>query len=185
MSTSTGPASRSTKDGSSAAGFLSKASSSLRRSPSRRHKSQASNPLPTVDKIFFEQSKPPATETSPPPIKKPDVYRLQTSSLESRPSQSSLKDGYFNWTPQSAVEPSTGANPYSNTARKDSASSLGKSSGLGVSTSELGVPMSVDGKTPLTPALPAGGNQNPNALFQHIHEMSNKRIHTLDYFRKA
>ena len=183
ISVATASGSKNAKDGGSAAGFLSKASSSLRRSPSRRHKSQPSNHLPSVDKIFYEQKIPPAIETSPPSIKKPDVHRLQTTSLESRPSQSSLKETR---TPQSAVESILGAGPYSSTGRKDSTSSLSKIPGAMFINGDMGHPASADGKTPLTPALPStAGNQNPHALFQHIQELSTKRISTLDYFRKA
>ncbi|KAF1993747.1 hypothetical protein P154DRAFT_625193 [Amniculicola lignicola CBS 123094] len=34
-------------------------------------------------------------------------------------------------------------------------------------------------------AAPVGGGVNPNAIFQHIHELASKRISTLDYLRKA
>jgi hypothetical protein len=36
-----------------------------------------------------------------------------------------------------------------------------------------------------TPPNPATTPINPNALHQHIHDMSSKRIATLDYMRKA
>jgi hypothetical protein len=38
--------------------------------------------------------------------------------------------------------------------------------------------------TPL-PSISLPGSQNPSILYQHIHEIANKRISTLDYFRKA
>jgi hypothetical protein len=40
------------------------------------------------------------------------------------------------------------------------------------------------GLAPAAPiAVPTG--PNPNAVFQHIHELASKRISTLDYLRKA
>lgn len=42
------------------------------------------------------------------------------------------------------------------------------------------------GPTPsLPPAASTGGMQNPNIIFQQIHDVSSKRISTLDYLRKA
>ena len=39
---------------------------------------------------------------------------------------------------------------------------------------------------PLTPAaVAASGAQNPNIIYQHIHDTAAKRISTLDYLRKT
>lgn len=48
---------------------------------------------------------------------------------------------------------------------------------------------SMAGSAPTIPALPTGatapGMPNPNATFNHIHDMAAKRLNTLDYLRKA
>lgn len=38
---------------------------------------------------------------------------------------------------------------------------------------------------PVSMSSSASGNQNPNVVYQHIHDMASKRISTLDYLRKA
>jgi hypothetical protein len=164
--------SRSAKDGSASGGFLSKASNSLRRSPSKRHKSQGSNPLPSLDQVFYEQQNTKASENNSLPQKRPDAHRAQTAPSDSLTIKSSLKEGK---TPESAVEPMMVAAPFGNSHKKDTPATLSKSAGV--------VPTSSD---PLLPPLPlASGNQTPNVLYQHIHDMASKRISTLDYFRKA
>ncbi|EOD50772.1 hypothetical protein GTA08_BOTSDO01076 [Neofusicoccum parvum] len=50
---------------------------------------------------------------------------------------------------------------------------------FGQSSGPLGAPANIPSVPPTT------GGHNPHAVFQHIHDMSSKRISTLDYLRKA
>lgn len=50
---------------------------------------------------------------------------------------------------------------------------------FGQNSTALGAPANIP------PVPSAAGGHNPHAIFQHIHDMSSKRISTLDYLRKA
>lgn len=175
--------SRSTRDGGGASGgFLSKASNSLKRSPSKTHKSQSSNPPPSLEQVFHETQKSQSSETVLVPQKRPDVYRIQTAPLATQNVKSSLKEGK---TPQSAVEATMIVASFANNMRRDTATSLSKGAGA---TSQNGEPMhsaEAVGDSSYPGPVYVSGGQNPNMLYQHIHDMARKRISTLDYFRKA
>ncbi|KAF7509900.1 hypothetical protein GJ744_007411 [Endocarpon pusillum] len=173
--------SRTIKDGSASGGLLSKASNSLRRSPSKKHKYQ-SNPLPSLDRIFHETHKSGSSELHPLPQKRPDVYRTQTAPLALHPSKASLKEGKI---PQSAVEGTMLVTSFTSGHRRDTPPHLSKSTIAGPQNGEhVHVAGSAGDALPPAPAHVAG-NQNSDILYQHIYDMASKRISTLDYFRKA
>ena len=175
-------ASRSIKDGSASGGLLSKASNSLRRSPSKKHKYQSSNPLPSLDQIFYETHKSGSSEPHPLPQKRPDVYRTQTAPLALQTTKPSLKEGKI---PQSAVEGTMLVTSFTSSHRRETPLNLSKSA---IAASQNGehvhISASAGDALPPPPAHVAG-NQNSDILYQHIYDMASKRISTLDYFRKA
>ncbi|KAI9711078.1 MAG: hypothetical protein M1812_007272 [Candelaria pacifica] len=76
------------------------------------------------------------------------------------------------------------AAPFGQHGKKDS------NAGKPPSTSQSNQSFGHDGSshTPALPPVPSGltgGLQNPNIIYQHIHDMASKRISTLDYLRKA
>lgn len=173
-------ASRSIKDGSASGGLLSKASNSLRRSPSKKHKYQSSNPLPSLDQVFFETRKSASSEPHPVPQKRPDVYRTQTAPLALQTSKASLKEGNI---PPSAVEGTMLITSFGH--RRDTPPNLSKSAIAGLQNGEhVQISGSAGDALPPAPAHVVG-NQNSDILYQHIYDMASKRISTLDYFRKA
>lgn len=174
-------ASRSIKDGSTSGGLLSKASNSLRRSPSKKHKYQ-SNPLPSLDQIFHETHKSGSSEPHPLPQKRPDVSRTQTAPFALQTNKPSLKEGKI---PQPAVEGTMLVTSFTSSHRRDTPPHLSKSAIAGPQNGEhVHISGSAGDALPPAPAQVAG-NQNSDILYQHIYDMASKRISTLDYFRKA
>lgn len=175
--------SRSIRDGNASGGFLSKASSSLKRSPSKKHRRQSSNPLPSLEKVFYETQKSQVSEHNPHPQKRPDAHRNQTAPLSIQTTKLSLKEGKA---PQSAVEAMMVVTPFTTTHRRDTGNSLNKLQAAIPTNSDYISAAVNKGGVPLPATLAsASGIQTPSVLYQHIHEMANKRISTLDYFRKA
>jgi hypothetical protein len=175
--------SRSNKDGGASTGFLSKASSSLRRSPNQKHKSNASNPLPSLEQVFYEKQKSGPGEKHSTLPKRPDVYRTASAPLDVQTAKQSLREGKD---PQSSVEPTMVAAAFANNQRKETPAALSKSAGALPTNGEYMHLAGNGGAPPLPPPpAPISGSQNPNVLYQHIHDMASKRISTLDYFRKA
>ena len=72
------------------------------------------------------------------------------------------------------------AAPFGNNARKDS---IPKNNGASAYADMTSVGL-VAG-LPVANPVASAGSQNPNILYQHIHDMAAKRISTLDYLRKA
>jgi hypothetical protein len=175
--------SRNLKDGGVSGGFLSKASNPMRRSPSKKHKSQSSSPLPSLDQVFYDTQKAQASEKHPAAQKRPDVYRNQTAPLKVQTTKLSLGEGKG---AQSAVEATMVITPFANSHRREIPGALSKSAGAAPTNGDCIHPTSSVGAAAPPPA-PASmsGNQTPNLLYQYIHEMASKRISTLDYFRKA
>ena len=175
--------SRSIKDGTAAGGFLSKASSSLRRSPSKRHASRASNPLPSLDKVFYETQKAPPSESLTSPPNRPDAYRTHTAPLEILTSTPASNQASAS---QPAIEGTMVTVPFANNYKKESPVVPGRGA---VAVPQNGEHVHVASTAaaaqllPPTPSMSSG--QVPNLLYQHIHDMASKRISTLDYFRKA
>jgi len=65
---------------------------------------------------------------------------------------------------------------------------LGSSKNAGTAsggTPDVPTALALHGMLSSTQAGLAPGSQNPNSLYQQIHDLSNKRIATLDYMRKA
>ncbi len=175
--------SRSIKDGGAAGGFLSKASNSLRRSPSKRHTSRSSNSLPSLDQIFYDTQKPSPSESLAASQKRPDASRTHTAPLETLTTTSSRVQDTGSHLTAGAMMASA---PFMNNYRREHPAVQGKGAGAVPSDDPNGHPGSNAAATPLPPppASIAGG-QTPNVLYQHIHDMASKRISTLDYFRKA
>lgn len=175
--------SRSIKDGGAAGGFLSKASNSLRRSPSKRHTSRSSNPQPSLDQIFYDTQKASPSESLAAPRKRPDAYRTHTAPLETLTTTTSLAQGTGS---QLTVEAMMVSAPFTNNYKKEHPAVQGKGAGAATSNGDYGLPSSNAAAAPVPPP-PASmsGGQAPNVLYQHIHDMASKRISTLDYFRKA
>lgn len=74
--------------------------------------------------------------------------------------------------------------PFGNNLRKDA--DPGKPPGTSHPAFSLG--QSGGGASLAPPNIPSssiGGPQNPNVIYQHIHDIAPKRISTLDYLRKA
>jgi hypothetical protein len=171
------------KDGNAAGGFLSKASNSIKRSPSKRHASRSSNPLPSLDQVFYESQKAPPPESLPSPQNRPDAYRTRTAPLENLTTTSSLNQGTG---PHSAIEPTMLVAPFTNNHKREPPTLQGKSAGAVPPNGEYIHPASSAAAASLPPPTPSmSGGQTPNVLYQHIHDMASKRISTLDYFRKA
>ena len=188
--TSSSPSARTLRDGGASGGFLSKASNSIRRSPSKRHKSRSSNPLPPLDRIFFDTQKSLPFEPPPPPTKRPDVYRTQTAPLVTQTIKSAVEEVK---TARSAVEAAVVVTSSASNQKKDVPTTLSKGAGPAPGPTPGPGAMHQNGEyvhyAATDASLPAPtyvpGTQNPAMLYQYIHEMSNKRISTLDYFRKA
>lgn len=163
---------------------MSKASSSIRRSPSKKHGYQSSNPLPSLDQVFYETQKSGSSETHPLPQKRPDVYRTQTAPLALQTTKSTLKEGK---TPQSAGEGTMLVASFASNHRRDAPGTLSKGAGAGAGPQNgehVQISAAVGDASYPAPAYVAG-NQTSDTLYQHIHEMASKRMSTLDYFRKA
>lgn len=178
--TSSSSSSRNPKDGSASGGFLSKASNSIRRSPSKKHKSRSSNPLPSLDQIFYETQKSQPSEHHPSPQKRPDVYRNKTAPPVTHTVKSA---GEESKTAESALQANTVVTSGTSNHKGDTPSSLNKATVAMPQNGEYVQYAAADASF-LAPASVAG-SQNPITLYQYIHDMANKRISTLDYFRKA
>lgn len=178
----TSGSSRSTRDGSASGGFLYKASNSLKRSPSKRHKNQSSNPLPSLDQVFFDTQKSQASEHNPLLQKRPDVYRTQTAPLDTQITKASLKEGK---TPHSAVEATMIVASFGSNHKRDTPAPLNKGASAVPQNGEQTFNGSMGGDASYSVQAHVSGSQNPKILYQHIHDMASKRISTLDYFRKA
>ena len=185
MSTTTETGSLRLKDGQSTGGLFSKASSSLRRSPSKSkaHKT----PMPSLDGPFLEH-----TSTQSGSISKrgyrPGFQRAPTapaapqSTNVSRPTTANKDDEG----PQSAIEANMLNAPFSHLTKTLSHSRSADATPTSTGTMQL--PSHGLAAPNLAPEKPLPlGMQNPveNVLYQHIQDMSNKRIATLDYIRKA
>lgn len=167
------------KDTTSSGGFLFKASDSFRRSPSKKYIPQPSDQMHALDATVIELQKSGAPSTRPTATQsKPGFNRAPSA-----PTIQTLKTATINaskdeQTPHSATETTMTSAPFANGAKREPTSNLSKS---------MSAPSTVDDTTSTAgPAPPVGiGNQNPNAIYQHIHDMASKRISTLDYMRKA
>jgi hypothetical protein len=164
-------------------GFLSKASSSLRRSPSKRHKSQTSNPLPPLDQVFYDTQKGGATSTNHTLSQtRPDVYRTPTAPSASQPARASLKEDK---TAQSASDGNmlAASSSFASNDRRDASAALNSNAIAMAKIAERMHFAGVLGEASLpAPVIALGGS---DVLYHHIHDMASKRISTLDYFRKA
>lgn len=188
MSTTTETGSLRLKDGQSTGGLFSKASSlSIRRSPSKSSKAHASTPMPSLDGPFLEH-----TSTQSGSISKrgyrPGFQRAPTAPAAPQTTNASRPTtaNRDNEGPQSAIEANMLNTPFSHLTRplshSKSADATPTSAGaMQVPSHGLAAPNLASDK-----ALPQG-TQNPveNVLYQHVQDMSNKRIATLDYIRKA
>lgn len=184
MSTTTETGSRLQKDGhNTTGGLFSKASGSLRRSPSKK-KAHVSTPMPSLDGPFLEHTTTQAGSISkrtyrPGFQRAPTAPAAPQSTHVSRPTTANRDED----DPQSAISANMLNAPFSITkplAHSKSADATPTSAGPmqlpsnGLAASSLTQEKSVPSNTP-----------NPNVLYQHIQDMSNKRIATLDYIRKA
>ena len=185
MSTTTETGSRLQKDGhNSAGGLFSKASSSLRRSPSKK-KAQTSTPMPSLDGPFLEHTTTQAGSTSkrtyrPGFQRAPTAPAAPQSTNVSRPTTANRDEEE----PQSAIEANMLNAPFSNLTKP-----LAHSKSADATPTSAG-PMQLPSNGLAAPNLTqersaAPNTPNPNVLYQHIQDMSNKRIATLDYIRKA
>jgi hypothetical protein len=175
------------KDTTSSGGFLFKASNSFRRSPSKKLKPQPSDQMPALDAPVLEPPKqsapstrPTATQSKPgfnrAPSAPATVQTLKTATIN--PS----KDEQM---PHSATEATMTSAPFANGVKREPTSNLSKSVSAPPTVDDMNSTAGPQGLSP-NPAPPVvTGNQNPNAIYQHIHDMASKRISTLDYMRKA
>lgn len=177
------------RDVHSSGGFLFKASNSLRRSPSKKHKSQPSDQMPTLDGVLFDHqnSNSPPTRTPATPHR-PGFNRAPSAPVTLQPFRSTTNANKDDKPPQSAGDATMTTLPFGyNTAyKKEHTSNLSKSMSAPPMKDEAG--NSGTAPSVLLPAplpISAAGSQNPNVIYQHIHDMASKRISTLDYMRKA
>lgn len=180
---STSSSAKALRDGGASGGFLSKASNSIRRSPSKKHaQSRSSNPLPPLDRIFFDTQKALPFEPPPPPTKRPDVYRNQTAPSLTQTIKSAVEEVK---TARSAVEAAVVVTSSAINQKKDVRTTLSKGPGPAAmnQNGEYVHHAAAEASLPASTYVP--GTQNPTMLYQYIHEMANKRISTLDYLRKA
>jgi hypothetical protein len=173
--------SRSLKDGGMSGGLLSKASNSIRRTPSQKHKHQSSNPL--LQLAAYDAQKAESSDSQPRAAARPDIYRTHTAPLLLQTSKSSLKEGK---TAQSAVEGSMLVASFASNPRRDGLGTLSTGIATGSQNGEHAPVSSINvGDASYPAAAYMAGNQTSDTLYHHIHEMAIKRMSTLDYFRKA
>jgi hypothetical protein len=175
------------KDVSNSRNFLSKTSNSFRRSPSKRHKSQPSDQMPTLDGTLLDlrnQSAPSSRSTA-------TQYRPGFNRAPSAPvTVQILKTATVNASkdeqiPHSATEATMASAPFANSIKREPTSNLSKATSASPIGENMNFATTAQGLPPTAIPPVAIGNQNPKAIYQHIHEMASKRISTLDYMRKA
>ena len=183
MSTTTDLGSlRPKEDGQSTPGLFNKASSSLRRT-----KAHASTPMPSLDGPFLEHTSTQSGSISkrglrPGYQRAPTAPAASQSTNVSRPATANRDDEG----PQSAIEANMLSAPFSHATRPLAHSKSADATPTSAGPMQLpshGVPAGN-----MAPEKPlSSGTQRPveNVLYQHIHDMSNKRMATLDYIRKA
>jgi hypothetical protein len=175
------------KDTTSSGGFLFKASSSFRRSPSKKHKPQPSDQMHALDATVLElpkqstpSTRPTATQSKPgfnrAPSAPATVQTLKTATINLS------KDEQM---PHSATEATMTGAPFANGVKREPTSNLSKSMSAPPTVDDMNSTAGPQGLSPNPTPPVAIGNQNPNAIYQHIHDMASKRITTLDYMRKA
>ena len=168
-------------------GFLFKASSSFKRSPSKKYKPQPSDQMPALDGALVDlqkqsvlSSRNPATQHRPGFSKASSapvaVQTLKTTAINAS------KDEPM---PHSATEAAPPIAPFTNGVKREPTSNLSKSMTASPIGEDVNFTTGPQGLPPAPATLVAMGSQNPNAIYQHIHEMASKRISTLDYLRKA
>jgi len=171
--------------------FLSKASQSLRRSPSKKRASRPASPLPADEGLIREShilkthanrpsgvpSKQDLDRTTSAPVAVQTLkHTVNASSKEEKLPHSTVEAAMIvapllSHAPKDPITAST-QNAASLPSRNDSISAANNA------PSQIGQP------TPgLTSSAP--GPQHPHAIYQNIHEMASKRIATLDYMRRA
>jgi hypothetical protein len=175
------------RDVASPGGFLFKASNSFRRSPSKKHKWQPSDHMPAVDGTLLDLQK----QTAPSGRPTATQYRPGFNRAPSAPvATQTLKTAAINANkdeqmPHSATEATVTSAPFANGVKREPTSNLSKSMSAPPMGDDMNFATGPQGLPP-TPAPPVVmGTQNPNAIYQHIHDMASKRISTLDYIRKA
>jgi hypothetical protein len=176
--------SRSFKDGAASGGLLSKASNSIRRTPSKnKHKYQSSNPLPSLQLAAYEAQNSELSDGQPRTAIRPDIHRTHTAPLPVLTSKSSFKEGK---SAQSAGEGSMLVTSFASNPRRDAPGTLSTATATGPQNGEYAQASSnVIGDASYPAPTYLAGNQTSDTLYQHIHEMAIKRMSTLDYFRKA
>ena len=198
---------RSQRDGNGASGFLSMASNSLKRSPSKKHESQPSKPMPNLDDVLFGTKSPsPASSrpsTATPTQYRPGIGRTPTAPVTLQTLKYAVNVDKDNTPPQFAVEatmliPPIGASgqndsnlTHSKTApaalRRGDSLPLGNGGDTSADTKGLAAVAQASVPPSVNPLLALGGpnNPNPSAVYDYIRGMASKRISTLDYMRKA
>ena len=178
---------RGQKDVNSPGGFLFKASNSLRRSPSKKHRSQPSDQMPNLDGILSEQSKSNGP-SSRPAGSRPAFNRAPSAPVTSQTLKTALNANKDEKLPQSATEATMLGASFENAIAERKAS-LGKSTSappLRDDALRLASSVANVAGLPSTPGPYVGaGSSNPKVIYQHVHDMASKRISTLDYMRKA
>ncbi len=181
---------RAQKDIHSPGGFLFKASNSLRRSPSKKHRSQPSDHMPNLDGILSEQPKSNAP-SSRPSVGRPAFNRAPSAPVTSQTLKTILNANKDEKLPHSATEATMLGTSFeiAIAEKKAQTSTLGKNTSAPPTRDDaLRLASSVANVAgmPSTPSPYAGaGSSNPKVIYQHIHDMASKRISTLDYMRKA
>lgn len=165
--------SRAAKDGGAPGGLLFKASNSLKRSPSKKHKDTIDEPLPSLNQVVSQTEKNDDPNKPSELNRRPEMIRIQTSPLENVSNRSASKDPKR---AQSVVE----ANIAAISHKKEG---LSKTPSGGFSN---GDPTSNSANVQMASSASAGSTgPNPSGVYQHIQELANKRISTLEYLRKA
>jgi hypothetical protein len=173
------------KDVTSPGGLLFKASNSFRRSPSKRHKSQPSVQIPALDGTLLEIQTQSAPSSRPTAIQnRPGLDRAPSAPVIVQPLKTATDASKDEKTPHSATATMT-STPFTNNVKKESTSNLSKSMSTPPTGEDTNFTTGPQGLPVVTAPAVAIGNQNPNAIYQHIHDMASKRISTLDYMRKA
>lgn len=165
-------------------GFFSKAGSTLTRSAGKRHKVQAAS----VSAVPF--SFPLHRQGSQVSSNQDDSSLSGSATTNQSTPEEELSIGGTKISvpapPSTTFAVESGSHstmivaPFGNNHKKDTTQS--KNAGVSYSNNDYG--QGVNGG-PSAVSGTVGSSQNPNILYQHIHEMASKRMSTLDYLRKA
>ena len=166
-------------------------------STKRSSNSSRSSQLSHYKKRAASESNASIASQSQAPDRKPTQSRLSKNPLSKAASLSSWKPLSNQQSLHGFVPPASGVSTYVDIENSTSSLTMAETAsangyrqeyGKSPSTSASNVSFGSGGNNGPLPAPglpPTGGMQNPGIIYQQIHDMSTKRISTLDYLRKA